>query len=43
VAAGTRSRHGRRPLSYLLSKLKTKRVEEFAAVEVVTEPLAVAG
>jgi hypothetical protein len=37
-------RRGDRPLlSYVLSKLRTKRVEEFAAVEVVTEPLAVAG
>ncbi|MGP0018230.1 MAG: PilZ domain-containing protein [Candidatus Sulfotelmatobacter sp.] len=37
-------RRGDRPLlSYVLSKLKTKRVEEFAAVEVVTEPLAAAG
>jgi len=37
-------RRGDRPLlSYVLSKLKTKRVEEFAAVEVVREPLAVAG
>lgn len=37
-------RRGDRPLlSYVLSKLRTKRVEEFAQVEVVTEPLAVAG
>jgi hypothetical protein len=37
-------RRGDRPLlSYVLSKLRTKRVEEFVAVEVVTEPLAVAG
>ena len=37
-------RRGDRPLlSYVLSKLRTKRVEEFAAVEVVTEPLAAAG
>ncbi|MFZ0733974.1 MAG: PilZ domain-containing protein [Candidatus Sulfotelmatobacter sp.] len=33
-------RRGDRPLlSYVLSKLRTKRVEEFARVEVVTEPL----
>jgi hypothetical protein len=37
-------RRGDRPLlSYVLSKLRAKRVEEFAAVEVVTEPLAAAG
>ena len=37
-------RRGDRPLlSYVLSKLRTKRVEEFAEVEVVREPLAVAG
>jgi hypothetical protein len=37
-------RRGDRPLlSYVLSKLRTRRVEEFAQVEVVTEPLAVAG
>lgn len=37
-------RRGDRPLlSYVLSKLKTRRVEEFAQVEVVTEPMAVAG
>ena len=38
-------RRGDRPLlSYVLSKLKGRRVEEFAQVEVVTEPLvAVAG
>ena len=37
-------RRGDRPLlSYVLSKLKTKRVEDFARVEVVTEPLAVNG
>jgi len=37
-------RRGDRPLlSYVLGKLRTRRVEEFAAVEVVTEPLAVAG
>jgi plasmid stabilization system protein ParE len=37
-------RRGDRPLlSYVLSKLRTRRVEEFARVEVVTEPLAVAG
>jgi len=37
-------RRGDRPLlSYVLSKLKTRRVEEFARVEVVKEPLAVAG
>jgi len=36
-------RRGDRPLlSYVLSKLRTKRVEEFAAVEVMTEPLAAA-
>jgi hypothetical protein len=34
-------RRGDRPLlSYVLSKLKTRRVEEFVEVEVVTEPLA---
>lgn len=37
-------RRGDRPLlNYVLSKLRTKRVEEFAEVEVVREPLAVAG
>lgn len=37
-------RRGDRPLlSYVLSRLRTKRVEEFAEVEVVREPLAVAG
>jgi hypothetical protein len=37
-------RRGDRPLlSYVLSKLRTRRVEEFAQVEVVTDPLAVAG
>lgn len=37
-------RRGDRPLlSYVLSKLKTRRVEEFARVEIVKEPLAVAG
>jgi hypothetical protein len=37
-------RRGDRPLlSYVLSKLKTKRVEDFARVEVVTEPLAANG
>jgi PilZ domain len=37
-------RRGDRPLlSYVLSKLRTRRVEEFAQVEVVTESLAVAG
>jgi hypothetical protein len=37
-------RRGDRPLlSYVLSKLRTKRVEEFVEVEVVREPLAVAG
>jgi hypothetical protein len=37
-------RRGDRPLlSYVLSKLRTKRVEEFAEVEVVREPFAVAG
>jgi PilZ domain len=37
-------RRGDRPLlSYVLSKLRTRRVEEFARVEVVREPLAVAG
>jgi len=36
-------RRGDRPLlSYVLSKLRTRRVEEFAAVEVVTEPLVAA-
>lgn len=34
-------RRGDRPLlSYVLSKLKTRKVEEFVEVEVVTEPLA---
>ena len=34
-------RRGDRPLlEYVLSKLRTRRVEEFAAVEVVTEPMA---
>jgi hypothetical protein len=37
-------RRGDRPLlSYVLSKLRTKRVEEFVEVEVVSERLAVAG
>ncbi len=37
-------RRGDRPLlSYVLSKLKTRRVEEFARVEVVTESLPAAG
>ncbi len=37
-------RRGDRPLlSYILSKLKTRRVEEFAAVEVTREPLTAAG
>ncbi len=37
-------RRGDRPLlSYVLSKLKSKRVEEFARVEVVNAPLAAAG
>jgi PilZ domain len=37
-------RRGDRPLlSYVLSKLRSRRVEEFAKVEVVREPLAVAG
>jgi PilZ domain-containing protein len=37
-------RRGDRPLlSYVLSKLKTRRVEEFARVEVVSEPLIAAG
>lgn len=37
-------RRGDRPLlSYVLSRLRSKRVEEFAAVEVVREPLPVAG
>jgi hypothetical protein len=37
-------RRGDRPLlSYVLGRLRTKRVEEFAEVEVVREPLAVAG
>jgi hypothetical protein len=36
-------RRGDRPLlSYVLSRLKTRRVEEFARVEVVTEPLRLA-
>jgi hypothetical protein len=35
-------RRGDRPLlSYVLSKLKTKRVEDFVPAEVVTEPLTV--
>ena len=37
-------RRGDRPLlSYVLSKLRSRKVEEFAQVEVVSEPLAVAG
>jgi len=37
-------RRGDRPLlSYVLSRLRTRKVEEFAAVEVVTEPLVAAG
>ncbi len=37
-------RRGDRPLlSYVLSRLRSKRVEEFAEVEVVREPLPVAG
>ena len=37
-------RRGDRPLlNYVLSRLKTQRVEEFARVEVVTEPLVAAG
>jgi hypothetical protein len=37
-------RRGDRPLlSYILSRLKTRRVEEFARVEVVREAMAVAG
>jgi hypothetical protein len=37
-------RRGDRPLlSYVLSKLKMSRLEEFCPVEVVTEPLAAAG
>ena len=37
-------RRGDRPLlSYVLSKLRTRKIEELAPVEVVTEPLAVAG
>ena len=37
-------RRGDRPLlNYMLSKLKTQRVEEFARVEVVTEPLVAVG
>jgi len=37
-------RRGDRPLlSYVLSRLRTRKIEEFAPVEVVTEPLAVAG
>lgn len=36
-------RRGDRPLlSYVLSKLRTRRVEEFARVEVVTEPMVAA-
>jgi hypothetical protein len=36
-------RRGDRPLlSYVLSKLKSRRVEEFARVEVITEPLVAA-
>ncbi len=36
-------RRGDRPLlSYVLSKLKSRRVEEFARVEVISEPLATA-
>jgi len=30
-------------LSYVLSRLRTKRVEEFAQMEVVREPLVAAG
>ena len=37
-------RRGDRPLlSYVLSKLRTRKVEKFAPVEMVNEPLAVAG
>ena len=37
-------RRGDRPLlSYVLSKLRSRRVEEFAPVDVVTEPLAAMG
>ena len=37
-------RRGDRPLlNYVLGRLRSRRVEEFDAVEVVTEPLAVAG
>jgi len=37
-------RRGDRPLlSYVLNKLRTRKVEEFAPVEVVNQPLAVAG
>lgn len=37
-------RRGDRPLlSYVLSRLRTRRVEEFVEVEVVPEPMAVAG
>jgi hypothetical protein len=37
-------RRGDRPLlSYLLGKLRTRKVDDFAPVEVVTEPLAAAG
>jgi hypothetical protein len=37
-------RRGDRPLlSYVLSKVRGRRVEEFAEVEVVTERLATAG
>ena len=36
-------RRGDRPLlSYVLNKIRTRRVEEFAEVEVVTEPLVAA-
>jgi hypothetical protein len=37
-------RRGDRPLlSYVLSRLRSRRVEEFASVEVATEPLVAAG
>jgi hypothetical protein len=37
-------RRGDRPLlSYVLSKLRSKRVEEFARAEVVAQPMAAGG
>jgi hypothetical protein len=36
-------RHGDRPLlDYVLGKLRSRRVEEFARVEVTNEPISVA-